>query len=109
MRSGVFDLFPKDKNRETEVTASVSLCLERFLLLSSRPFSPLSSRLSVSAWRDLINAPLGASGKPQRSLDCARDDKEGARHDKGVGDLSTTLEMTRRGLEMTGGAREKPK
>ena len=54
--------------------------------------SPLSCRLSFlslvistkrSAWRDLINAPLGASGKPQRFLDYARNDKWG-----------WTLEMT---------------
>ena len=31
-----------------------------------------------SEWRDLINAPFGASGKPQRYLDYAR-------YDKGVG------------------------
>ena len=29
MRSGVFDLFPKDENRETEVAASVSFCIQR--------------------------------------------------------------------------------
>ena len=49
------------------------MCLSPFVISTKR-----------SAWRDLINAPFGASGKPQRSLDYARDDRGG----KG------TLEMT---------------
>ena len=32
-----------------------------------------------SAWRDLINAPFGASGKPQRCLDYARHDRKDRR------------------------------
>ena len=45
------------------------------VISTKRPFPILSSRPSVSAWRDLMNAPLGASGKPQRCLDYARHDK----------------------------------
>ena len=74
---------------------------------SSRLYSfPPVISTERSEWRDLINAPFGASGKPQRSLDYAR-------HDKGVGDLSTTLEMTKgvgdlsTTLDMTGGRSRK--
>ena len=47
-----------------------------------RPLFVISTERSE--WRDLINAPFGASGKPQRYLDYARYDRGGyARHDKG--------------------------
>ena len=54
------------------------------LVISTTHSFYLSSRPSVSAWRDLMNAPLGASGKPQRFfaseaasrvLDYARNDR----------------------------------
>ena len=57
--------------------ASVSSCLERFFSLSSRLFFFFVISTERSEWRDLINAPFGASGKPQRYLDYARYDREG--------------------------------
>ena len=71
--------------------------LEPSLPLSSRPtilsfchFDRPSSHFVISTerseWRNLMNAPKGASGKPQRCLDYARHDKGGegalARHDR---------------------------
>ena len=54
-------------------TSALGRMLICILLLSSRHFSLLSSRLSVSAWRDFLR-PVG--GKRQsRALDSARDDR----------------------------------
>ena len=72
---------------------------------SSRQYSfPPVISTERSEWRDLINAPFGASGKPQRCLDYARHDSGGGEvldKPSGKAERSTALEMTRRGLEMT--------
>ena len=51
-----------------------------------RPSSHFVISTERSEWRNLMNAPKGASGKPQRCLDYARHDKGGegalARHDR---------------------------
>ena len=73
---------------------------------SLRPPPSLVISTKRSAWRDLINAPLGASGEPQRFLDYARNDREEEKallgmtmggngcHDKGVRERFVEIVLT---------------
>ena len=56
VRSGVFDLFPKMRiEKRKSALASVSLCLERFLLLSSRAFFSFVISTERSEWRQTVD------------------------------------------------------
>ena len=65
--------------------------------LSFRPFPLIVMSTKRSAWRHLMNAPKGASGKPQRFLDSARNDKEGMKGRESEGANAPTLNRPRLG------------